>query len=250
MKEHKTFLVSLLLFCTILFFSCKKEDTGGNFAMQIFYEGTRSVNVDIYASRSDMYNNRNVIFSGRTNGVAKVVIPDSKLEKGKTYFIDAYTDNFSSHSLYSGIDSFVYAANTPFYPLGSDSATADPTFIRKVLSDSNQTITTQWTATDIVTTDSTLTNLPHSIWNTLTNVNNRYKKLTFNKDFSGSYKSKDSLGAISTVNFTYKINGTLIDIPNVNLGNFVLAGATDSTDVFYFPSVANGVNVNYIFTRD
>ena len=91
MLAGRVLVVAGLLLLTLL--SCSKPKSE---AYDYTFENLadKNVNIDIYASEDDYFNNQNIIASGTAKVRGYYIVPLSKFQTGHIYYVDIYSDDF------------------------------------------------------------------------------------------------------------------------------------------------------------
>ena len=176
------FILSMLT----LFTACKK-DSGKKFTIDNRSNG-QDLNVAIYASESDYINSTNSIAGGVVAGNDVLSLPASKLNKGTTYYVDAYSSDYMYTNWANGDDPIIGRENeTPrkFTYTGEDmysivSVDMNQTNSRISLINKNEPMT-RWHAIDALDlSDGT------SVWSTMQDEE-RFAGITISKNSRGTF---------------------------------------------------------------
>jgi len=246
-RKNSIFPLSCLCF-VLLALSCKKEKKTNNEITytNVLFSNTISeeLNLRIYNSLQDYYNNANIIQKGVIPANGQLQMPN--MQVGKTYYLEWYSDDYTYSNWYN-------------YYRKTDSSTITPTLIgndtftinlqntihcfNRLLSLNDSGTSSTWKAIGGVS------NFVVDPWDSLTE-NERYRVLVLRKDFSATYYHKDGLGNIiadSLIQYTYKNTPDSEGVLMLhNLSRPSIAG-TDEID--YMPGYSLPIGSGYM-TKD
>ncbi|OJW84589.1 MAG: hypothetical protein BGO69_07655 [Bacteroidetes bacterium 46-16] len=212
MKRAQYLFILFILFLLVSLFSCKK-DSGKKFTIDN-RSNSKDLAVAVYASESDYVNSTNAIASGMAPANDVFTFPASKLNKGGTYYVDAYSNDYLYTNWVNGDTAIIGRENeTPrkFAYSGEDmysivNVSINPTNARISLLNSTGS-SSQWKAIDALDLDD-----GHSIWWSLSDAE-QYATISISKNTTGSYSY---LAGTDTVNTAFSF-GDIVGYPLFSL---------------------------------
>lgn len=217
-------LVVVSLFITIVA-SCKK-DSKDNSAITLVNRIDRNITYDVYTSYDDYVNNRNVYERITLQPNEKLVLENSKVTSGNTYYVDWYSDDFYYNNWFNDETVFdmkrVQISPKPgdntYY---TEQAYNGPNRIAFLNGGSTQS---NWIAIGAYLYSKS-TGYSNQ-WDNVS-VNSRFRQITVRKDFSATYEYKDEGGNVLTENLNFIVHQS--DVPYIQFQDALGANAGNMT---------------------
>lgn len=215
-------IVSLLV---TLIASCKK-DGKDNSAITLVNRIDQSITYDVYTSYDDYVNNTNVYERITIQPNEKLVLENSKVTSGNTYYVDWYSDDFYYSNWFNDEAVFdtkrVQISPTP----GNNTYYTEPSYRSpNRLSFLNGSGTqTGWIAIGAYLYSKS-TGYSNQ-WDNIS-INDRYRRVTVDKDFSAIYEHKDESGNLFTENLNFIVHQS--EVPYIQFQDALGANAGNMT---------------------
>lgn len=191
-----------MLFPFLLAASCEKSDPDRPRRDVTFTNTTpKKMNVDIYGSLDDYNTNNNPVVKTQVPANGEAVVPG--LEEGHAYLVDWYSDGYTYNNWWqpgtrnrSDMANILIPSSSKtsfkieYNPIDSDAS-------RIILLNGDQ-YSSHWIAVNAYNVNG------KNIWDSL-GANARYRELTVRKDFSVTYKTKNTSGNMVSETATYTI---------------------------------------------
>lgn len=236
MYTGKAFLTTIGILMLFLLFGCSKpnsEPTDYTFENL----ADKQVNIDIYYSEEDYFNNANVIASGSAKVRGYYIVPLSKLETGHVYYVDIYSDDYLYNNwFWSNVslrDTFVPTATTYDY-IVQHTQYSDPS---RSIWLNGAGPTTTWKAFDAYTkTGSSFT----SIWSSLSSAEQDLQVVMRKSSYA---TVTNGLGLDTTLKYTAFYDQT------TNISTATMLNP-DKTTYATFSSYFNATTLGYNGSKD
>lgn len=243
-------LTALAVAVVIFGSSCKKEKNENRdvtFANQL----SEKVTLDIYSSEKDYAANGNVVLRKVLPAGENTIIPGSTFADGATYYMDWYSDDYYYHNWFndalpantnSQVAFKPEPGNNTYYMQPMASGNARKTFLP------GESVSSKWTAVNVYLYSKNTGYV--SYWQQLTSQE-RFREITVNKDFKGTYRHQDSSGSILTETMDFMVHNSkeaYIEFRDVNkqiLGSAVAGRLPSEDGTEYISSSTDSVMIQF-----
>jgi hypothetical protein len=227
MQRFSALTLSIISTILLLATGCRKD---GKDLSEVTFTNQigETVVLDIYPTLGDYSNNTNPIVKMVVPAYSNLVLKGSTFKPGQNYYMDWYSPNHYYSNWYNDKykNDISYVTIEPTN--GNNTYYMTPTFLgtkQAVFLDTFET-KTNWKAVDVYQYSAATGYV--SVWN-LTSLNDQYKEITINKNFTASYTYKDEYGHLKNEMLDFKVHESkdayieFMDATNNSLGS-MLAG--------------------------
>lgn len=204
MQRFSVFALCLICTALFIFTGCRKDGkdlTEVTFTNQV----GEAIVLDIYPTLGDYGNNTNRTTRQTIPAYSSITLPGSTFLPGQNYYMDWYSENHYYSNWYNDKykNDISYVTIEPSE--GNNTYYMTPTFVgnkQAVFLDTFET-KTQWKAVDVYQYSASTGYV--SVWD-LTPVNEQFKEITINKNFTASFTYKDEYGQLKNEMLNFKVH--------------------------------------------
>lgn len=203
LKKYIWAAVLLLMLCGTTWIGCKKENDKD--AVTIVNRLDRAVTFDLYASKEDYAGSSNLLLRTEIAANKNLTIPGNTFKAGGTYYMDWYSEDYYHNNWYND-DYPVIGERVRIAPkAGANTYYLEPGYKgnSRIAFLAGGGTTTSWIAIGAYLYSASTGYSDR--WN-LIPVNERYRQITINKDFTANYMRRNEAGAITTENLAFMVH--------------------------------------------